>query len=82
MVVDTKFEGHYVEIQDKFKAIEDEANKIDEYTAEHEKAKEGYQATEEKLKKLTEKSEVFQGLMSQANGFFTKIKTEMQKVSR
>lgn len=75
-----KFESHYTEIQEKFKSIEDEANKVDEYTTELEKVKTDNAAVEQKLKNLTEKSEIFQQLMTQTNNFFTKIKTEMQKV--
>jgi len=76
-----KFEDHFKEIQEKFGSIEAEANKIDEYTAELEKVKEETQGTTDKLKNLTEKSDIFQTMMTQTNTFFGKTKSDMEKVA-
>ena len=77
-----KFEDHFKEIQEKFGSIEAEANKIDEYTAELEKVKEETQGTTDKLKNLTEKSDIFQTMMTQTNTFFGKTKSDMEKVRK
>ena len=77
-----KFEDHFKEIQEKFGSIESEANKIEEYTAELEKVKGDTQGVTDKLKTLTEKSDIFQTLMTETNTFFGKTKSDMEKVRR
>jgi len=76
-----KFEDHFKEIQEKFGSIESEANKIEEYTAELEKVKGDTQGVTDKLKTLTEKSDIFQTLMTETNTFFGKTKSDMEKIS-
>ena len=78
--IENKFEGHYNEVKDKFQAIEDEANKSDQYNQDLEKTKADAKVTQDKLNLLTEKSDTFQKLMKQTNTFFSQIKTEMEKV--
>ena len=67
-------------MEGKFKSIEDEANKGDEYNKELEEARSGEEKAQTKLKTLTEKSDSFQSVMTDANEFFNTVKKEMDKI--
>lgn len=80
IIIESQMSSHYTDVESRFKTIEDEANKGDEYNKELEEARQGEIKIQEKLNLLTEKSETFQTVMTNANEFFAMVKKEMDKV--
>lgn len=77
---ESQMTSHYSDVESRFKTIEDEANKEDEYSKELDEAKLAEQKIQEKLNLLTEKSDTFQTVMTNANEFFAVVKKEMDKM--